>query len=71
MAATRAYDAGMTQAAELIEDAALETVDRCDRCGAQAKSRVRLQNGELLFCGHHFREHAEALANAVKVPRSL
>lgn len=29
--------------------------DRCDRCGAQAKVRATLANGELYFCGHHAR----------------
>ena len=30
--------------------------DRCDKCGAQAKVRATLANGELYFCGHHARE---------------
>lgn len=35
----------------------LTTMDRCDRCGAQAYVRVVLESsgGELLFCGHHAR----------------
>ncbi|HEY8294229.1 MAG TPA: hypothetical protein VIG41_02725 [Micrococcaceae bacterium] len=35
----------------------LNTLDRCDRCGAQAYVRVTLESsgGELLFCGHHAR----------------
>jgi hypothetical protein len=35
----------------------LNTMDRCDRCGAQAYVRVVLETsgGELLFCGHHAR----------------
>jgi hypothetical protein len=34
----------------------------CDRCGARATVRAELQGGgELLFCGHHGREHGEAL----------
>lgn len=35
----------------------LSTLDRCDRCGAQAYVRVVLESsgGELLFCGHHAR----------------
>ncbi|CAA9387113.1 hypothetical protein [uncultured Nocardioides sp.] len=41
---------------------ALTAADRCDRCGAQAYLRVELQSGgELLFCAHHAREHADAL----------
>ncbi|MGP7961100.1 DUF7455 domain-containing protein [Sanguibacter sp. A247] len=38
----------------------LTVADRCDRCGAQAYVRVALPVGELLFCAHHSREHAEA-----------
>ena len=41
----------------------LTALDLCDRCGAQAYVRVLLPNsGELLFCAHHGRKHAEALA---------
>lgn len=41
----------------------LTVADRCDRCGAQAYVRVLLPSGlELLFCAHHNREHARALA---------
>ena len=41
----------------------LTAVDRCDRCGAQAYVRVLLPGRrELLFCGHHNRQHASALA---------
>jgi hypothetical protein len=41
----------------------LTAADRCDRCGAQAYVRVLLNNsGELLFCAHHSRQHASALA---------
>ena len=40
----------------------LTAADRCDRCGAQAYVRVRLvSGGELLFCGHHAREHLPKL----------
>ncbi|TIC81483.1 hypothetical protein E8D34_17505 [Nocardioides sp. GY 10113] len=41
--------------------AQLTAEDRCDRCGAQAYLRVELAIGELLFCGHHAREHGAAL----------
>ena len=42
---------------------ALTARDRCDRCGAQAYVWALLPNGlELLFCAHHNRKHAEALA---------
>jgi hypothetical protein len=41
----------------------LSALDLCDRCGAQAYVRVVLPgSGELLFCAHHARQHAEALA---------
>jgi hypothetical protein len=40
----------------------LTALDRCDRCGAQAYVRVTLEaGGELFFCGHHARKHADAL----------
>ena len=42
--------------------APLTAADRCDRCGAQAYVRVVLPSGELLFCAHHAREHAEKFA---------
>lgn len=35
--------------------------DRCDRCEAQAFVAVKGLSGELLFCGHHFSQHQEAL----------
>lgn len=39
----------------------LTALDRCDACGAQAYVRVRLQSGELFFCGHHASEVKAAL----------
>lgn len=39
----------------------LTAADRCDRCGAQAYLRVTLPAGELLFCGHHGKAHADRL----------
>jgi len=46
----------------LSPTAQLTALDRCDRCGAQAYVRVILAaGGELLFCGHHFREHEARL----------
>jgi ribosomal protein S14 len=35
--------------------------DRCDRCGSQAFVLVTGVNGELMFCGHHFKQHESAL----------
>jgi hypothetical protein len=41
---------------------ALTPAERCDRCAAQAYVRVQLSNGgELLFCAHHSRAHADRL----------
>jgi hypothetical protein len=38
-------------------------MDLCDRCGAQAYVRVVLPGSRiLLFCAHHSRQHADALA---------
>ncbi len=49
----------MTQA---LATAPLRAADRCDRCGAQAYVRALLPDGgELLFCAHHGRKHADAL----------
>lgn len=39
----------------------LTAADRCDRCGAQAYLRVTLYAGELLFCAHHAKAHADRL----------
>ncbi len=41
----------------------LTVADRCDRCGAAASIRVVLPTGgELLFCGHHGRQHHDRLS---------
>ena len=46
----------------VIEGTALNAADRCDRCGAQAYLRVTLSGGgELFFCAHHGKEHADRL----------
>jgi hypothetical protein len=40
----------------------LNAAHRCDRCGAQAYVRVLLHTRQdLLFCAHHYRQHAPAL----------
>jgi hypothetical protein len=40
----------------------LTASDRCDRCGVAARVRaVLVSGGELLFCGHHAREHSAKL----------
>ena len=38
--------------------------DRCDRCGAQAKTLALFVAGPLLFCGHHTKQYKQALAAA-------
>lgn len=49
-------------------NAPLNALDRCDKCGAQAKVRATLANGELYFCGHHARETGNKLVlQALKV----
>ncbi len=41
----------------------LTAMDLCDRCGAQAvRACPAPGSGELLFCAHHSRQHAAALA---------
>lgn len=35
--------------------------DRCDRCGAQAKTMALFVGGILLFCGHHGKEYRAGL----------
>ena len=40
----------------------LPRYDRCDRCSAAARTRALLPGGnELLFCGHHARQHEPRL----------
>lgn len=46
----------------------LTAADRCDRCGAAASIRAVLTTGgELLFCGHHGREHKARLEQLAAV----
>ena len=58
---------------QVIEGAALNAADRCDRCGAQAYVRVTLASGfDLLFCVHHSKEHADKLKQvALQDPRRV
>ena len=54
----------MTAATPSIEStapASLTAADRCDRCGAQARVRVTLVSGELLFCAHHAKDYEARL----------
>lgn len=59
----------MSPATEIVTPEPIATTDRCDRCGAQALVRARLRTGgDLLFCGHHWVDHEDALmAVAVEV----
>lgn len=51
-----------TNEALAVESSAeLTAHDRCDACGAQAYVRVTMPYGELVFCAHHARKHADAL----------
>ena len=52
----------------LAATATLNVADRCDRCGAAAVVRAILPTGgELLFCGHHAREHSTRLEELAAV----
>ena len=51
----------MSATAAPTAPASLTAADRCDRCGAQARVRVTLASGELLFCKHHAKEHEPRL----------
>jgi len=47
----------------LLLNRPINAVHRCDRCGAQAYVRVLLHSHQdLLFCAHHYRQHAPMLA---------
>ena len=39
----------------------LTHADRCDRCGAQARVRVVLASGDLIFCAHHAKAYEDKL----------
>jgi hypothetical protein len=46
----------------------LTLLDRCDRCVASAKVRAVFRDrGELLLCGHHFRQHEHRLVQLADV----
>ncbi len=42
----------------------LSAADRCDRCGAQARVRVVLTSGDLIFCAHHAHAYESKLKAA-------
>lgn len=39
----------------------MNSLDRCDECGAQAFMQVTFKTGELLFCAHHGNKHLPLL----------
>ena len=39
----------------------------CDRCGAPVERTVITASGELLFCGHHWRQHENKIAELAGV----
>lgn len=46
----------------VLEQTPLNSLDRCDRCGAQAYVKAALiSGGTLFFCGHHAKAYAEGL----------
>jgi hypothetical protein len=47
----------------VLEQTPLNSLDRCDRCGAQAYVKAELvSGGTLYFCGHHAKAYAEGLS---------
>ena len=55
-------DGEMMSSQITMEQTPLNSLDRCDRCGAQAYVRATLATGgELMFCAHHGKEYAEKL----------
>lgn len=51
------------------KDFKMGILDRCDRCSSQAYVQVKLVNeGELLFCGHHYKAQA---GNLLPLPSVL
>ena len=54
----------MTTVPAILTAPPLTRLDRCDRCSAAARHRAVLPAGELLFCGHHARQHRTRLLDA-------
>ncbi len=40
--------------------------EHCDKCGVPAKVRMKLDCGELVFCGHHYHELKDKLKDRVQ-----
>lgn len=53
----------MTVIEEIKQERVLTLQDRCDACSAQAFVMVKLLNGSLMFCGHHYAKHESKLSN--------
>ena len=47
----------------IAQERVLEIADRCDVCQAQAFVMVKLGQGILTFCGHHYSKNEKELAN--------
>ena len=61
----RQANRGASASSGLARTWPMNAMDRCDRCGAQAYVRVLFHGRqELLFCAHHYRQHAPALARS-------
>ncbi|MGZ4659656.1 MAG: DUF7455 domain-containing protein [Arthrobacter sp.] len=54
----------MTEPAVETRTSLFTAKDRCDRCGAQAKTLALLVTGILLFCAHHTHEYLPGLIAA-------
>lgn len=57
----------MTVPTEVHDVERLTAADRCSRCDGQAYVKTAHVAGDLLWCGHHFREHQDALSNFVVI----
>jgi hypothetical protein len=45
--------------------------ERCDRCNAVGKLRIRVaEGGDLVFCGHHANKYAEQLVKVAMETRA-
>jgi hypothetical protein len=61
-------EAGFMSSQITMEQTPLNSLDRCDRCGAQAYVRaILISGGQLLFCSHHAKSYAEGLKPVVAV----
>ena len=54
----------VTETLQPAQPTSLTRSDRCDRCGAQARVRVVLLAGDLLFCAHHAKAYEDKLRDS-------